>query len=246
MTTKIKGIILKISETVHDNRLLFILSEDRGRIQVFDNRHRSGGKKQGSLDLYTYCEFILYENNGKFTLNSATVLEGFFELRKVLTSAALAGYFSQLSLFVTQDVFSYQKELFSLLMNSVYLLCKQPDQAEKIKTVFEWKIIRYLGFTPSLESCEHIDFSEGVLLSVEDGGLYCATCVPADRNAAAFVVSAAQVKAIGYILEQPPSKAFSFKMGEASMKELSKISEEYLQYHVAQRFSALDLYRVLG
>lgn len=246
MTIKTKGVILKISETVHENRLLFILTEDRGRIQVFDNRYRSGGKKRSALDLYTYCEFVLYENQSKYTFNSASVLENFFELRKNLAAASLAGYFSQLCLFSTQDASSFQSELCSLMLNSLYLLCRDAQHIHKIKTVFEWKTAHYLGFTPSLEGCTHLSFDESVLLSLEDGGLYCSQCVPTQKNAPAFTVSAAQVKAIAYILEQSPGKAFSFRLGESSMLELGRISEEYLQYHCAQRFSALELYKVLG
>ncbi len=246
MTVKIKGVVLKISDTVHENRLLFILTEDRGRIQVFDNRYKSGGKKRAALDLYTYCEFVLYENNGKYTLNSATVLETFFELRNHLAAATLAGYFSQLCLFATQDETTFQKELASLMLNALFLLCRDPEQVHKIKAVFEWKIIRYIGFTPSLEGCEHVSFDEGVFLSLEDGGLYCASCLPVLKNAPAFRVSAGQVKAIGFILEQPPAKAFSFRLGENSMLEIGKIAEEYLLYHTAQTFSALEMYKVLG
>ena len=247
MTVKTKGVILKISQTVHENRLLFILTEDRGRIQVFDNRYKSGGKKQSALDLYTYCEFVLYENQNKYTLNSATVIDNFFGLRNDLSAAALAGYFSQLCLFATQDTSSGQKdELCSLMLNSLYVLCHRSKEINKVKAVFEWKIIQALGFTPTLESCGHISFDDGVLLSVEDGGLYCPTCVPTAGRAPAFSVSAAQIKAIGYILEQKPSKAFSFKLPDRSMIEIGNIAEAYLQYHSAEHFSALEIYKVLG
>ena len=246
MTIKIKGVILKISETVHDNRLLFILTEDRGRIQVFDNRYRSGGKKRSTLDLYTYCEFILYENKGKYTFNSATVIETFFELRNDLSAATLAGYFSQLCLFVTQNDMEFEDQLCSLMLNSLFLLCKPSRDVHKIKTVFEWKIIRYSGFTPSLTRCTHISFEDGVLLSLEDGGLYCPECLPLEKNAPAYAVTAAIVKAIGFVLEQPPAKAFSFRLSESSMIEMEKISEDYLKYHSGQEFSALELYKILG
>ncbi len=247
MTVKIKGIVLKMSETVHDNRLLFILTEDKGRIQVFDNRYKSGGKKRSALDLYTYCEFVLYENNGKYTLNSATVLENFFALRNDLAAASLAGYFSQLCLFATQDATMTQTQtLCSLILNSLYLLCRRPEEIHKVKAVFEWKVIEQLGFTPSLQMCDHAAFDKGVLLSVEDGGLFCPECVPTQGHAPAFCVSAAQIKAIGFILEQPVSKAFSFKLPEHAMLEIGQIAEDYLHYHCGQSFSALEIYKMLG
>lgn len=247
MTLKTKGVILKISRTVHENRLLFILSEDHGRIQVFDNRYKSGGKKQNALDLYTYCEFVLYENNGKYTLNSADVLDNFFALRSFLPAASLAGYFSQLALFATQDnIMGQTDELCSLMLNSLYLLCHKPETIHKVKAVFEWKIIQMLGFTPTLQSCKHISFDEGVLLSLEDGGLYCPECVPTTGRAPAFAVSAAQVKAIIFILEQKPNKAFSFKLSDKAMKEIGDIAENYIQYHSNENFSALEIYKVLG
>ncbi len=247
MTVKTKGVILKISETVHENRLLFILSEDRGRVQVFDNRYKSGGKKRSTLDLYTYCEFVLYENNGKYTLNSVSVIENFYALRNQLAAATLAGYFSQICLFATQEENNtFSKELCSLMLNSLYLLCNKVDQIHKVKAVFEWKVIGYLGFAPSMQSCAHISYDDGVLLSVEDGGLYCPACVPTSGHAPAFTVSASELKAIVYILEQGPSKAFSFKLPEHSMLLIGNIAESYLQYHTDQRFSALEIYKVLG
>ena len=247
MTVKIKGVILKISETVHENRLLFILSEDRGRIQVFDNRYKSGGKKRNMLDLYTYCEFVLYEHNGKYTLNSVSVIENFYALRSHLSAATLAGYFAQLCLFATQEEGSaFVRDLCSLMLNSLYLLCNKVEQIHKVKAVFEWKMIGYLGFAPSMQGCAHISYDEGVLFSVEDGGLYCPSCLPTSGRAPAFTVLASELKAIGYILEQNSSRAFSFKLPEKSLLLLGNIAEAYLQYHTDQRFSALEIYKVLG
>ncbi len=247
MTIKTKGVILKISDTVHENRLLFILSEQQGRIQVFDNRYRSGGKKKDLLDLYTYCEFVLYENNGKYTLNSATVLESFYALRSNLQAATLAGYFSQLCLFVTQEENNnFASQLCSLMLNALYLLSNKPEQICKIKAVFEWKIISFLGFAPSLQHCAHVSYENGVLFSVEDGGLYCPNCLPTEARAPAFTVLASELKAIVYILGQIPSKVFSFKLPPSSVLNISKISEEYLKYHTEQSFSALEIYKVLG
>lgn len=247
MTLKTKGVILKISDTVHENRLLFILSEDRGRIQVFDNRYRSGGKKKDLLDLYTYCEFVLYENNGKYTLNRAAVIENFFGLRSNLQAATLSGYFSQLCLFATQEEnTNYSNQLCSLMLNSLYLLCNKPDQIDKVKAVFEWKVISYLGFAPSLQGCAHMSYEDGVLISVQDGGLYCPSCLPTTENAPAFIVSASELKAIVYILGQPPSKAFSFKLPKSAILNISNISEEYMKYHTEQSFSALEIYKILG
>lgn len=234
-----------MSQTVHENRLLFILTEDRGRIQVFDNRYKSGGKKQSALDLYTYCEFALYENQGKYTLNGASVIENFFGLRKNLAAAGLAGYFSQLCLFATQDN-AVAEEMCSLLLNSLYLLSTKPEEIHKVKAVFEWKMIQMLGFTPSLQGCTHISGDEGILFSIEDGGLYCPSCVPTAGKAPAFSVSTAQIKAIVYILEQKSAKAFSFRLPQEAMLEIGRIAEKYLQYHSAEHFSALEIYKVLG
>ena len=236
-----------MSQTVHENRLLFILTEDRGRIQVFDNRYKSAGKKQSAMDLYTYCEFVLYENQGKYTLNSAAVLDNFYGLRKNLAAAGLAGYFSQLCLFATQDyVVGQTEDLCSLLLNSLYLLSNRPKEIHKVKAVFEWKIILMLGFAPSLQNCSHLSFDERVLFFVEDGGLYCPTCVPTAGRAPAYGVTAAQIKAIVFILEQKMNRAFSFKLPEKAIIEVGDIAENYLQYHSGERFSALEIYKMLG
>lgn len=246
MIIKEKGVILKIGTTVHGDRLLFILTQERGRIQVFDRSFKSGGKKRSTLDLFTYCEFVLYEHNGKYSLNTAEVLENFYKLRENIAGTGLAGYFSQLCLFSTQDTNVQHRQLPSLMLNALYLLSRFPEQAEKVKTVFEWKVAQFLGFTPTLSGCAHVHFDQTVYFSTEDGGLYCKVCLPSGSGAPAFEVQAGEIKAIAHILEHPPSKAFSFKISAPSMKKISEISENFLHYHSGQEFSALSMYKVLG
>ncbi len=234
-----------MSTTVHGDRLLYILTERHGRVQVFDRSFKSGGKRRQALDLFTYCEFVLYENTSSYSLNSAALIEGFYKLRDDLRAATLAGYFSQLCLYASQDSTAVSPDLLPLMLNSLYLLA-QGAPPEKIKAVFEWKIARILGFTPSLSQCDHVDFGAEVFFSVSDGGLYCKDCLPSGQGAPAHKVDASMVKAIGFVLSRPPARAFSFRINDLSMKRLSEISEEYLRYHSAQDFSALDLYKTLG
>ena len=245
MTLKDNGIVLKMSTTVHGDRLLYILTERHGRVQVFDRSFKNGGKKRQALDLFSYCEFVLYENATSYSLNNATLIEGFYKLREDIKAATLASYFAQLCLYASQDSTMISDDLLPLLLNGLYLLTIG-GAAEKVKTVFEWKIAQISGFTPALTACEHADFDGQVFFSVEDGKLYCEDCLPVTPGASAHPADASMVKAIGFILSRPPAKAFSFNISLPSMQRLGTLSEEYLMYHSAQTFSALELYKTIG
>ena len=95
MTCKLKGILLRISSTAGDERVLSILTERQGCISVFAKPSR-----KIQYDQFYYGEWVLYQTGrGNYLLNGFSPEELFHPLRERVDHTFLAGYFAQLVLF---------------------------------------------------------------------------------------------------------------------------------------------------
>ena len=80
-TIKIKGTIIKITDTPGKDKLIRILSPV-GLVSAFITLKKNAGKKSFTVDVFTYGEFILFETDkGNFLVNSFTPEDYFYNLR---------------------------------------------------------------------------------------------------------------------------------------------------------------------
>ena len=126
MTCKVKGILLRISATIHEERALSVLTADRGCITVYA---QTG--KRFQPDQFYYGEWVLYQTGaGNYRYNSFTLEEPFHTLKEKMENSFLAGYFAQVVLHFTADAEQNTAEILSLILNSLYLLGK--DKPSKL------------------------------------------------------------------------------------------------------------------
>lgn len=234
MTCKVKGILLRMGQTVHEERVLTILTERQGCITVFAKSSR----KKNQYDQFYYGEWMLYETaGGNYLLNSFSLEEPFHALREQMENTFLASYFAQLVLYFAKGAPGETGVLLSLLLNSLYLLGKgKPPRL--VKSVFELKTMQLMGYCPSLASCGH----PGSLFALEDGSILCTSCGVAAKG---VPVTGSVVAALTYILNQPPAKAFNFTVPKPELLRLSHLTEEFTLYHLELRASALEMWKTV-
>ncbi len=234
MTCKVKGILLKIGQTVHEEQVLHILCDPLGCIPVFAKSNR----KKNQFDQFYYGEWVLYQTGrGNYLLNSFDLEESFPILRERIEDTFLASYFAQIVLYFGRSEEQETRLLLPLLLNGLYLLGRGRD-ALLVKSVFELKTMQLMGYCPTLASCGH----PGTHFALEDGGVLCDACSLPKKTVA---LSASALAAIVHILNHPPAKAFGFSIPTGDLRLLSALSEQFLQYHLELRASALDLWKTV-
>ena len=232
MKIKTKGLVLKINDTAASDKLLILLCENIGRINVFFKGFKSNGKKGSVPDLFCYGEFVLFlSQNSNYTLESFTPIEPFYNIREDILSLSAAAYFSNVLMYVTASDSEYTNLYLSLGLNSLFLLTRK-DDILKIKSAFELKIMQYLGFCPSLEGKTG---ENKTYFCIEDGSIH-----PNIINNSLLITPSA-LKAVIHILEKKPNKIFSFNIDKSDMKNLYQISQNYFIYHIERNFNSLDM-----
>ncbi len=232
MTRKVKGILLRMGQTVHDEKVLTVLTEQMGCISVFAKTSR----KKTQYDQFYYGEWVLYETaGGNYLLNSFSLEEPFHGLKERMEDTFLASYFAQLVLHFCKGEPRDTGVLLSLLLNGLYLLGKGRAPL-LIKSVFELKTMQLMGYCPNLAPCAH----PGGHFALEDGSILCDTCALPHKT---VPVSATVLAAITHILNNAPAKAYGFTIPDGELLGLSKLTEAFLFYHLELRSSALEMWK---
>ena len=234
MTRKVKGILLRIGQTVHDERVLTVLTEQMGCISVFAKVSR----KKTQYDQFYYGEWVLYETaSGNYLLNSFSLEEPFHELKERMENTFLASYLSQLVLHFCKGEPQETGVLLSLLLNGLYLLGRGKEPLQ-VKAVFELKTMQLMGYCPAIAPCEH----GGGWFSLEDGSLLCDQCALSKK---ALPGSATAIAAMAHILNNAPQKAYGFRIPQEDLVTLSKLTEAFALYQLDFKASALEMWKTV-
>lgn len=263
MTFATDGIITRVSDVGVSDKLLYVITPERGRIAVMVKGGRSTKSKLTAVSqLFSYCNFEISERNSMYWLSSGSLINSFYSLASDITKIALGTYLCDLANELTDEGDGCE-DIMRLLLNSLHLIGKGEKDIEIIKSVFELRAAAISGYLPELFGCVycHTEVSELVYLDVMGGRLICTDClakknqkkIPA-RSAYDDIVEAsvlcplspAALAAMRYIVSMPANKVFSFELRDREDAEsLIKTTEAYILNHLGRSFDSLDFYKAV-
>lgn len=245
MYLTIQGIVLRVTEYNDRDALLTVLSRKHGKLTIkARGLRRRNSPLTAPCQLLAFGEFTLFEYRGMYTINEASSLELFQELRRDLLKLSLGTYFAQVAELTSQEDLP-NPELQSLLLNCLYGLSKLNLSEQKAKAVFELRTACLAGYTPDLFGCHVCGSQTPDRFDISAGMLECAGCRSMDSSGLRLPVSPGILEAMRFICFCDPKKLFAFELPEGSMQQLSEITEAYLTTQLERGFSALDFYKSL-
>ena len=153
MYTKTLGLVLRETEYKDADKLLTVLTQERGKVTMRARgvRSRSSRLKSG-CQLLAYSEFTVFESRGKITVDEAVAQELFLPLRQDIELLSLASYFAQVA-----EVLSPEEDpdpaLLSLTLNALAALCRPGVVQRQVKAAFELRAACLSGYEPLLSGC---------------------------------------------------------------------------------------------
>ena len=245
MYMTIQGIVLRVTDYNDRDALLTVLSRRHGKLTL---KARGLRRKNSPLvapcQLLAFGEFTLFEYRGMYTINEASSLELFSELRRDLTKLSLGTYFAQVAELVSQEDLP-NPELLSLVLNCLYGLTRLNLAERQVKAVFELRTACLAGYTPDLFGCHVCGSQSPDRFDISAGMLECAGCRSMDSDGLRLPVTPGILEAMRYICLCDPKKLFAFDLPEAAMQQLSELTEAYLTTQLERGFSTLDFYKSL-
>lgn len=263
MTFATDGLITRVHEVGASDKLVNIITPDRGRIGVMVKGGKSPSSKMTPISqLFTYGNFEIYEKNSMYWLRGGSVTDSFYGLSGDITRISLATYLCELANELT-DEDEDCAEILRLLLNSIFLISKGEKSQEVIKAVFEMRSAAISGYQPELFGCAycHAEISDYLYLDVMGGKLICTECqakrgkrIPRvskefDIDVEASVLcgmSPSTLATLRYIISASEKKVFSFALNDdEDMRDLSRACEAYVLNHLGRSFDSLDFYKLV-
>ena len=178
MFKTVNALVLREVRYKEADRILTLLTDTDGKITVkARGALRKSSKTAAATQQLTYSEMTLFGNLGRWTVNEATVKEGFDGLRTDIGSFALGCYFAECA-----DALSVEDQpdapLMQLALNCLYALSRGMYAPEHIKAAFELRLMCLAGYTPELSHCAVCGEEEpgDPVLMLERGCVCCRRC----------------------------------------------------------------------
>ena len=239
---KTKALVLREVKYKESDRILTLLSEDRGKITA---KARGALGKSGKLanptQVLMYSDFELLERNGMLTVNEASVIEGFDTLRVDISALSLGCYLAEVTEAVIAEAMP-EKEILQLILNSLYATDRNLYSQRHIKAAFELRLSSILGYAPDLDKCAVCGNPdpENPTLGIDTGHLCCRQCRNAEIGITDYLTPEA-LSSMRYIIKAPPKSIFSYP--DSNDKLLFNACEDFMLTHVSRGFKTLSYYK---
>ncbi len=271
MLTTVNGLITRIYPSGNRDRILHIITKERGRVSAIIKGSTAGKNPDlaAATQLFTYTNFELYQKSGGdlYWVRAASANRHFFKLADDLVAMALATYLCDVASDLTaeEDTFPETDELLRLLLNTLYVLSEGLKEPAHVKAVFEMRLAAMMGFQPDLTGCAHCGeaFPEAAYMDIMNGCLICADCQTALNRRARLSpearlaeehelglrriicpLTASTLAALRYTLTAPEKKIFSFALSDPEeLRRFGHVTETYLLNQLEQDFDTLKFYR---
>lgn len=231
---KIKGIVVNSANMGDNDKMLTVLTGERGVISVSARGVKSlKNKNSQAVSPLCYSQFILKEKGDIYSLVSADILESFYALRENVEALSFGVYFAQLAAYIVGRDNQADEEL-RLLLNSLYLLAKNPERCFVLCAAFEVKICEYGGFAPCIDCCSCGE--DGIYFDIGEGELVCAL----HRGENSKRISESAKKVMEYVQNASMKEALSFDTPKEVAREVSELTEAFLSHQLGRLPKSLD------
>jgi len=150
---KTRAIVIKTQEFKENDKLVWLFSEDFGKITAIAKGARKNKSRYTSSTLpFCYAEFVLFKGKNLYTINEITIIDSFQQLLRNLDTITYASYFNEL-IDITLENDEVHKELFKELVAAFYFIKNDVIDIEVLARTFETRILRATGYGLNFNQC---------------------------------------------------------------------------------------------
>ena len=240
---KIRAVVLRTVDYGESDRVVTLLSEERGKLAAFARGARASRRRfGGALEPFTLLDAEVRERPGSdlLVLESVHVVRPFGAIRGDLARIACAGYACELARELVRDSEPHP-DLVDLLVEYLGRLDSGPARPAALRA-FELGALRAAGLMPRLDACARCGEAiavagEGERLRFDpaQGGFLCRNCAPSSQGGRE--ASPATARALAAL------QAAGLASAEAAMPasvaaEARDVLTTFIEHHLGRRLAA--------
>jgi len=166
MQVKVKGVILKTMDYKEKDKLMWVFTEEFGKISVLCKGVRSQKSKfQSLVRPLLFGDFLVYKGKSLYSLNEGSIINAFSKLTTTLELLTYGSYFVELVDIVSVDG-EPQGLVYKNLVTALYLLEADVIDMEVLTLAYEIKLIGLTGFKVGKEMVP-FEMSQGAIKTAE-------------------------------------------------------------------------------
>lgn len=225
----LNGIVLRTTDYRENDRILNILSKERGLIAVTARGCRKPNSKLAAFSSqFSYGEIEVNERVGKLQLSSATVLESFYPIREsyeqLLSATRIANAAEH-----TASRGDPNDELYLLLYHALSVIAYGDNDPKDTELCFMAKLLKLCGYAPVLTYClkcgRDLRGEKQVRFMNSLGGAVCESC-----GSALAPYSALALEALRRMMLIDVSEMRRVRLPEGVRHELETLIYNYAEY----------------
>lgn len=239
------GLVLRQVKVGEADQILTLLTPDLGVVSASAKGSlRLKNKLFSASGLFCYSEFSLTSGRTHYFVDSAQVKKVFHGISESVEGMCLATYMAEIVLSLSPAPPEADAQL-RLLLNSLYMIGQKKMPLRQLKAIYELRAMSMAGYQPDLLACAECGRYDGgeFYFDPVEGSLLCAECADKARHIPNLDTGA--LYALRHICLAEDRKLFSFTLAPASLKNLSRVSEQYVLAHLEHGLKSLDFLKTV-
>ncbi len=239
------GLVLRQVKVGEADQILTLLTPELGVVSASAKGSlRLKNKLFSASGLFCYSEFSLTSGRTHYFVDSAQVKKVFHGISESVEGMCLATYMAEIVLSLSPAPPEADAQL-RLLLNSLYMIGQKKMPLRQLKAIYELRAMSMAGYQPDLLACTECGRYDGgeFYFDPVEGNLLCAECADKARHIPNLDTGA--LYALRHICLAEDRKLFSFTLAPASLKNLSRVSEQYVLAHLEHGLKSLDFLKTV-
>ena len=234
-----RGLIIRSNEYKEMDRLLSVLTADRGLITICAKGVAKPGSSLGCFSMpYMLCDFVVSVSHGYYYLKDASIIESNSGIMESLEQMTVAAHIASCLMDCTLQS-ENSKEAYELAVYAFYNLANNRDKYLLIYSAFNWRLLTIAGFTVQYDLNEPAyRASDGkpnrYMINISGGS-------GSQNRSFNRLLEEPAVRALNFFASCELKRLFTSSADKKTEKELKVFTTDYLSIHFDKIYDTLSV-----
>ena len=241
----IKGIVIKSIKFSDQDKIVTVLTKERGRITMMA---KGAMRPKGNLGIVTRflscADFTLFKGKGMYILTSADFIRNYDGIEQDMEKLTYCSHFTDMMTDAVQEGQPFPEAVEHFLYTVNKINSSTFEKFEMIRVLFELRLLFIMGYTPKLDYCSICKqkIEEKCYFSLYNDGLCCEKHKP---NEAFVELNKISLDTIRYIATIQAKNLYQLNVSEEALQKLSEISYMYIMNKLDKRYTKIEMLKRL-
>ncbi len=240
---KTRAVIIKTQDFKENDKLVWIYTEELGKITVIVKGAKKSKSRFLSLTLpLCYGEYMIYKGKSLYNLQEGRILNSFQSLLDNLDKLTYSTYLCEL-IDIACEPDEVNKYLFKDLVETLYLLNTDALDYELLLRAFELRLLRSTGYNLNLETCSICGrkINASNYISLSNYGGVCDQC-PKEHG---IHVSKGSYNVLKFLKNFHMSKLYRLNLNDEIKKEIERVTTFLISNNYTRKPKSLEMLKYI-